>query len=79
MKRRDLRRAADAPPEAVFWILKIAYCLGGPWAHVSSRLPKRQHLLIRRFGMRVNESAGPVGQLLPFALSDSAHFPSNEL
>jgi hypothetical protein len=29
--------------------------------------------------MRVDEGAGSVGQLLLFALSNSAQFPSNEL
>ena len=51
-----------------------------PWAKpIALRLPKRQHLLIRRFRMSVNEGAGPLAQLLLFVVSDSAHFPSNEL
>jgi len=41
--------------------------------------PQWQHLLVRGFGIRVDESTSPVGQLLLFALSDSAHFPSDKL
>jgi hypothetical protein len=38
-------------------------------AQADGRLLERQHLLVRRFGMRVDESASSVGKLLPFALT----------
>jgi hypothetical protein len=51
-----------------------------PWMQaIALRLPERQHLLFRRFRMSFNEGAGPLGQLLLFAVCDSAQFPSNEL
>jgi hypothetical protein len=46
---------------------------------LTGRVPEWQHLLVRAFGMRLDEGAGSVGQVLLFALSKTAHFSSYEL